>query len=96
MTRIGIGIVFIIIAGFYPFAAMLRLNKRLGRPDGPGRNELIALMVMHSALPFALALIGMGVMIHRLYIAPAYRISVLFLLLLAAAGGGLSRRWKKQ
>jgi len=96
MIRIGMGIVLIVVAGLYPFAAMLRLNKRLGRPDGPDRRELAALMVMHTALPFALALIGMGIMVRQLYIAPAFRIAVLILLLLAAAGAGLGQRWKKR
>ena len=74
--RLGLGILMIVVGGLYPLAASYRLNKRLGRPDGPGPRALVGWLAFTLSFPFALALTGVAFLIPRLAGSPAFRLIV--------------------
>ncbi|NPA91979.1 MAG: hypothetical protein GXO55_11150 [Chloroflexi bacterium] len=73
MVRVVLGIVLIAVAGMYPLWAMYRLNKRLGRPDGPSSRQLAVWLAFTLSFPFALALTGAALVAPALAQSPLYR-----------------------
>ncbi len=75
MEHVGViaGILLIAVSGFYPLWAMYRLNKRLGRPDGPSTRELVLWLAFTLSFPFALALTGAGLVARPLALSSLYR-----------------------
>jgi len=71
-ARIGLGIVLIVIGGMYPLFAAYRMNRRLGRPEGPSTASLIWWLAFTLSFPFALALTGVGLLVPRVGIQIAY------------------------
>ncbi len=94
--RFAAGALLIMIAGLYPFYAMLRLNKQLTMPDGPGTSELAARLMLYLSLPFALALIGTGLIIRQLAVSPVFQAAVISLLFLSATSFILSEWFKRR
>lgn len=64
-VQLALGILFIVVGGLYPLAAAYRMNKRLGRPEGPTVATLLWWLAFTLSFPFALALTGVGLILPR-------------------------------
>lgn len=87
--QVILGILIIAVAGLYPMVAVYRLNKRLGRPEGPNARVLALWLAFTLSFPFALALTGAGLIAPRLGQSPLYRSVVGGLWGFALIAGGL-------
>ncbi len=87
LVRVLLGITLIVLGGMYPMWAVYRLNRRLGRPDGPTLGELVWWLVFTLSFPFALALSGVGLIATQLAASPVFWAVVLGLVGVALVGG---------
>lgn len=92
--RITGGILLIVVGGMYPLWAMYRLNRRLGRPDGPTTAELAWTLAFILALPFAIALSGAALIAPVLASSSVYRAVLVSLWGISAVAGGMRGRWR--
>lgn len=85
--RLAIGVVFIVVGGLYPLAAAYRMNRRLGRPDGPTGGMLVWWLAFTLSFPFALALSGVGLILPRVAARTPFLVIVGSLWTIAALSG---------
>ncbi len=85
--RVLLGAGVIAVAGLYPLWAVFRLNRRLSRPDGPDTWTLVWWLVFTLSFPFALALVGAGIVAPRLGTSPVFWASIVGFAFMALVGG---------
>ncbi len=94
LLQVLLGLVLIVGAGLYPLWAVSRLNRRLGRPNGPSPLGLALWLAFTLSFPFALALTGTALiaaplahsLIYRAVVGGLWSTSVLV---------GILRLWKE-
>jgi hypothetical protein len=94
-VRVPIGILVLVIGVATPMAMLFWLNGKLSRKPPPSPREVGVLLALNGILPLGLIVIGLGLLLPRLWNAPAFLgivvVSWLATCVLLAIVGGQAR-----